>query len=149
MKGEEPETVSCTVQQIKPNLYPKVEDEATIVLTYPKAQVIIQASWNWPHNVKDTEIYGKTGYILCKNSTDMVILQSGKTEPITHRASELEKGIHDPFALLQQVVMEGYELEEYDVSSLENNRIVMQILEAARHSADSGRTVFWEELYKD
>ena len=52
------------VQRIKPDVYPKVEDEATVVVTYPKAQGIIQASWNWPYNRKDMEVYGKSGYVL-------------------------------------------------------------------------------------
>lgn len=147
MKGATPETVSCTVQQIKPDLYPKVEDEATIVLTYPRAQVIIQASWNWPHNVKDMEVYGKEGYVLCKNSTDMEILRKGSETVEHHAAASLPTGRQDPFAFMQRVVQEGYKMPSYDLSSLENNRIVMQILEAAKLSAQSGKTVSWKELY--
>ena len=148
MDGATPLTVSCTVQQIKPDLYPKVEDEATIVLTYPKAQVIIQASWNWPHNVKDMEVYGKEGYILCKNSTDMIGLEKGQEEAVAFKAPPLTKGLHDPFALLQKVVKEDYQLSTYDLSALENNRIVMQILEAAKFSANTGKTVVWKEFFK-
>lgn len=147
MKGEAPTTVSCTVQQIKPDLYPKVEDEATIVLTYPKTQVIIQASWNWPHNVKDMEVYGKEGYIFCKNSSDMVILERGAEKVRYAKAPDLPQGVHDPFAFLQKVVQEGYDIPKYDLSSLENNRIVMQILEAAKVSAKTGKTVQWNELF--
>lgn len=147
MKGERPISVSCTTQQIKPDLYPKVEDEATIVLTYAKAQVIIQASWNWPYNVKDMEVYGKEGYIHCKNSTDMVMLQKEQETPVSFEASPLPKGMHDPFALFQKVVKEGYELTKYDLSGLQNNQIVMQILEAAKFSAENGTTVNWEEFF--
>ena len=149
MKGAQPETVSCTVQQIKPQLYPKVEDEATIVLTYPQAQVIIQASWNWPHNVKDMEVYGKDGYILCKNSKDMLALEKNMKEPTSFQAPDLPQGIHDPFALLQKVVKENYTLSEFDLSGVANNRIVMQILEAAKHSATNGKVVNWKEFFKE
>ena len=148
MNGAQPKTVSCTVQQIKPHLYPKVEDEATIVLTYPQAQVIIQASWNWPHNVKDMEVYGKEGYILCKNSTDMLTLEKDKEEPESFKAPELPKGIHDPFALLHKIVKENYQLSAYDLSGVANNRIVMQILEAAKESAKSGKTIVWDQYFK-
>ena len=51
-------------QHLQPDVYPKVEDEATVVVTYPKAQGIIQAAWTWPYNRKDMEIYGQTGYVL-------------------------------------------------------------------------------------
>ena len=64
MQGERPTSVFAVTQHIKPDIYPKVDDEATIVVTYPKAQGIIQASWNWPYNRKDMEIYGQNGYVL-------------------------------------------------------------------------------------
>ena len=149
MKGATPQTVSCTVQQIKPELYPNVEDEATIVLTYPQAQVIIQASWNWPHNVKDMEVYGKDGYVICKNSTDMLTLEKDMEQAVSFQAPPLPQGIHDPFALLQKVVKEGYQLSEYDLSGIANNKIVMQILEAAKFSAESGKVVSWQEYFKE
>src|SRR5712664_3475509 len=37
MNGQHPETVTAVTQQIKPDVYPRVADEATIILTYPKA----------------------------------------------------------------------------------------------------------------
>jgi predicted dehydrogenase len=36
MNGETPLTVTAVTQQIKPDLYPKVDDEATIILAYKK-----------------------------------------------------------------------------------------------------------------
>src|SRR6185312_1028000 len=64
MDGQRPQTVTAVTQQIKPDVYPKVDDEATIVLTYPHAQAILQASWNWPFDRKDIEVYGRTGYAI-------------------------------------------------------------------------------------
>ena len=78
MKGEEPLTVSATIQTIKPDKYPKVDDEATITITYPKAQVIIQASWNWPFGRKDMEVYGKTGFVFCADRMNMQFMESDK-----------------------------------------------------------------------
>jgi len=148
MKGREPISVSCTLQQIKPHLYPKVEDEATVVLTYPGAQVIIQASWNWPQNVKDMEIYGSSGYIFCKNSVDIEILSKGNKQSTEIKAIPLPKNLNDPFALMQQLVKEGYALSPFSPSSIENNAIVMQILEAAKISAKNGSTVIWDDFLK-
>ena len=149
MNGEAPLTVSCVTQQVKPELYPNVEDDATIILTYPEAQVIIQASWNWSHNRKEMEVYGKHGYVLCHNGSDMQVLTDEKKGPGKVQATPLSPEVNDPFALLQQVVRHGYELQPYDVSSLENNMLTMQILEAARISAESGKVVHWKELYGD
>lgn len=146
MKGIEPKSVSCTVQQIKPELYPNVEDEATIVLTYPRSQVIIQASWNWPLNVKDMKVYGKSGYIYCKNSEDMEIQEKGNKQSVALKANPLPKATDDPFSLLKQVVHNGYDLPPFSPSSIENNAIVMKILEAAKISAKTGTTVIWDEF---
>jgi hypothetical protein len=51
-----PLTVTAVTQQIKPEIYPRVDDEATIILTYLHAQGILQASWNWPFDRKDMEV---------------------------------------------------------------------------------------------
>jgi predicted dehydrogenase len=149
MKGETPVTVSCVTQQMKPNVYPRVEDEATIILTYPKAQVIIQASWNWPYSRKDMTIYGKSGYVLCKNGQDMEILISGKKGTASQQADPLPQGTHDPFAFLANVVKNNAEVTPFSLSSLENNIIVMQILDLAKHAARTGQTIVWHEYYTD
>lgn len=147
MEGQTPLTVSCVTQQIKPHLYPKVEDDATIVLTYPQAQVIIQASWNWSHNRKDMEVYGTTGYVICHDGSRMSVMEKEEDGPYPLEATPLEPGLHDPFAYLTQVIKEDHAIAPMSVSSLENNLMVMQILEAAKIAAASGETVVWEELY--
>ena len=148
MQGANPISVSCIVQQIKPHMYPKVEDEATIVLTYPNSQVIIQASWNWPYNIKDMKIYGNEGYIFCINSSDMEVLEKGNKESVEIKAAPLPKRVNDPFALFQQVIQEDFSLPPFSPSSIENNILVMQILEAARISATTNKTIIWDEFEK-
>jgi len=147
MKGETPLTVSCVTQQIKPDLYPKVEDEATLILTYPESQVNIQASWNWSHNRKDMTVYGKTGYVICKNGEDMEVLVNEKDGPKSFKAKPLTRGLHDPFAFFTKVIKENYEMDAFGPSSIGNNLIVMQILEAAKHSSKTGKTVVWDDFF--
>lgn len=140
-RGAKPESVSAITQQIKPDIYPKVDDEATILLKYPKMQGIIQASWNWPFSRKDMEVYGKTGYIIADNGTDIrTRLKDDKTE----RKESLKKlgaPYNDPFSLFAALVRKEIELPKYDLSSLENNMIVVEILEAAKKSARTGKAV--------
>lgn len=147
MKGKVPQTVTCVTQQLKPEKYPKVDDDATIILKYADAEVIIQASWNWPHNVKDMEVYGTTGYVFNKNKTKMQILENEKEGPKHKEAKPLPAGFDDPFSVLKKVLHENYQLAANDVTSLANNKIVMQILEAARQSAEQNKTIFWKERY--
>ena len=140
-RGAKPESVLAMTQQIKPDIYPNVDDEATILLKYPKMQGIIQASWNWPFSRKDMEVYGKTGYIIADNGTDIRIrLKDDKTE----RKESLKKLVtpyNDPFSLFAALVRKEIELPKYDLSSLENNMIVVEILEAAKKSAKTGKAV--------
>jgi predicted dehydrogenase len=140
-RGAKPESVLAITQQIKPDIYPNVDDEATILLKYPKMQGIIQASWNWPFSRKDMEVYGKTGYIIADNGTDIRIrLKDDKTE----RKESLKKLVtpyNDPFSLFAALVRKEIELPKYDLSSLENNMIVVEILEAAKKSAKTGKAV--------
>ena len=44
--------------------YARVDDEATLILTYPDAQAMIQGSWNWPDHRKDLGIFGSRGYVF-------------------------------------------------------------------------------------
>src|SRR6201993_1654268 len=81
MDGKKPLSVTAITQQIKPDVYPHVDDEATIILMYPKAQAILQPSWNWPFDRKDMEVYGRTGYVLTNPRHDSIRVRvSGKQE---------------------------------------------------------------------
>ena len=141
MNGQRPETVFAVTQQIKPDKYPKVEDEATIILTYPKTQAILQASWNWPYNRKDIEIYGKTGYIINDNGTDMRILLNEKDGAMPQKAQPLDASVDDPFAYFAALLQGEIHIKPTDLGALENNMIVMEILEAAKESAKTGKVV--------
>lgn len=138
MNGQRPTAVFALTQQIKPEVYPKVEDEATIVLTYPKTQGIIQASWNWPFNRKDMEIYGKTGQVLIpRNDLLQVRLGSNPAKEIIPAA--LVGPEADSLSYLAAVVRG--EIKPTGLSSLEVNLIVTEILDAARQSAATGKRV--------
>ena len=149
MDGKTPISVSCITRQFKPNLYPNVEDDALIVLNYENAEVIIQASWNWSHNRKDMEIYGKTGFVICDNGQEMRVMEDENQGVYPQKAPPLKNGLHDPFAYLNQVVKEDFPQEPFGVSSLENNLIVMQILEIAKESANTGKVIKWDEFFKE
>jgi predicted dehydrogenase len=141
MQGQRPTSVFAVTQHIKPEVYPKVEDEATIVVTYPKAQGIIQASWNWPYNRKDMEIYGQTGYVLVPRSNLLRVLQGDQLEKETQMTvAPLTGPEADPLAYLAAVVR-GEIQPSSDLSSLEVNMTVTEILDAARESAATGKRI--------
>ena len=138
MKGQKPTSVFAVTQQIKPQVYPKVDDETTIVLTYPEAQGIIQASWNWPFNRKDMEIYGQTGYVLVPQN-NLLRVRSGNSKEAESQVPALTAPNGDPLSYLAAVVRG--DLRPSGLSSLEVNLIATEILDAARESARTGKKV--------
>ena len=138
MHGARPTSVFAVTQQIKPDVYPKVEDEATIVLTYPRAQGIIQASWNWPYNRKDMELYGQTGQILIPQR-DLLRVQAGSAPEREIVPTPLAGAQAEPLAHLVAVVRG--EMKPDALSSLDVNMTVVEILDAARKSAETGKRV--------
>ncbi len=141
MDGQRPEAVMAVTQTIKPEVYPKVDDEATIVLTYPKTQGIIQASWNWPFSRKDMEVYGKTGYIISEDRNNIRYRINQNEKEQREILEERSAPYNDPFSVLAAVIRNEISLPEGNLYSLENNIVVMEILEAAKESAKTGKKV--------
>jgi predicted dehydrogenase len=139
MEGQRPLTVTAITQHIKPEIYPHVDDEATIVLTYPKAQAIVQASWNWPYSRKDMEIYGRTGSISTVAANDVIVRMPHETSSTTRVAAPIPVPYNDPLSYLRAVLLEGEKPDA--LSSLEINLVVTEILDAARRSAETGKTI--------
>lgn len=139
--GQRPVSVTAVLQHFKPDVYPKVDDEATIVLEYPGMQGIIQASWNWPFGRKDMEVYGATGYVISDNRTNLRMRFNGEDKEHSEILTERTAPYDDPFALLAAVIRKQITLPAYDLSSLENNLIVVEILEAAIQSSRTGKKV--------
>jgi predicted dehydrogenase len=141
MNGQKPLSVFAVTQQIKPDIYPKVDDEATIVVTYPKAQGIIQASWNWPFGRKDMEIYGQHGYMIADRNGLKIKTSADKDEQY-ETVPKPPSPYQDPFAYFAAVVHGEITVKPTDLSSLQNNMIVVEILDAARRSAKEGKVIY-------
>lgn len=138
MDNRRPDTVTAVTQRIKPDIYPHVDDEATIVLTYPKAQAILQASWNWPFSRKDMEVYGQTGYAITVERDAVRVRRAGQEEK-REDAKPLDSKESDSVNYLRAVVLDG--MPPRGLTSLETNMIVTEILDAARQSAATGKTI--------
>jgi predicted dehydrogenase len=136
MDGRAPIAVTAITRHYKPDIYPRVDDDATILLEYPGATGLIEASWNWPYGIKDLEVFGQRGKLYAANgnsleervgdSVDRVALGPiPYTDNLGYLAAVLRGEIH-PIK---------------DPSSLEVNRVVVKILVAAGLSAKEGKRV--------
>ena len=146
MNGKEPLTVTAVTQTHKPHIYGEVDDEATIIVTYPEAQGIIQASWNWPYNRKDMHVYGEHGFVYADDDVNIRVLKDHR-QPVEERTLEpTDYPYDDPFSYFAAVVRGEIIVEDTDLSSLANNITVMKILDAARKSAETGKTIQLSEM---
>lgn len=141
MNGERPTSVTCVTQRLQPDAYPKCSDEAQILLAYPTANATVQASWNWTFNVKQMDLYGRTGVarVLDGKTTDFQLPRRSASQPAT-RAATIAPPYDDPIHYLNAVI-KGEIQEGNDPTSLKNNVIVTEILDAAYRSAQSGKTI--------
>ncbi len=149
MHGELPLTVTAVTLHIKPEIYPNVDDDSTIVLTYPHAQAIIQGSWNWPFDRKDMEVYGVKGYV------DTLYMDGAPGVKLRIRLpGEHVEHVEDAPALTSPndnsldylgAVLGGTLKPDHDLTSLDTNVTVVRILDAARRSAQTGRTIHLRE----
>lgn len=140
MKGEAPLTVTAVVNHDKPQIYPRVDDDATVILQYPRAQAVIQASWNWPFGRKDMEVYGANGYAITVASDQVRIRHEHDSQEHVETAPSLPERERDSLSYLA-AVLRGQIVPRGDLSALDTNVTVMQILDAARESARTGRVV--------
>ena len=139
MHGQHPIAVTAIARHYKPEIYPKVEDDATILVEYQGATGQIEASWNWPFGIKDLEVFGDHGYYHAFNSTDIASRMRENIKS-TKKATPLAAPINDPLVYLA-AALNGQIAATDDQSSLKYNMIVMQILDAAKRSINTGKRI--------
>ncbi len=140
MNGEAPTSVTAVTKHLQPKLYPGVADEVDMILNYPHATAIVEGSWDWPFAVKQMDLYGETGYAKTHDGVEMEVRLKGDKQSEVRSAPALPAPYDDPLHYME-AVLNGQITEKADLSSLRNNVIVAEILDAARRSAQTGKTV--------
>lgn len=139
MQGKKPVAVTAVTRHYKPAVYPKVDDDATILVEYPTCTGLLEGSWNWPFSIKDMELFGTTGYLHAMDGTHIYKRQR-ENKVSAYDAPALPAPINDPMEYLA-AVLQGKISGDNDLSSLQYNMVVMQILDAAKRSAASGKRI--------
>ncbi len=141
LKGR-PSRVYATTRKLKTEQNNKVDDDATIVLDYPDATVVIEASWDWPYSKDVAEVFGPKGSLLARHST--LLRRSsearGPNVPPDGESVTLEplpKETSNPISYFVDCIRNNKPIE--DPVSARLNVQVMEILDAARESARTGK----------
>lgn len=152
LPGVRPIAVSAVTQSFQPKVYPKVEDEAHILIVYPEAVVVVEGSWNWPRDLKELDIYGTNAELHLPNR-DTLILRQGDvirdgSGQISFREKPEEQSLattwpadEPPTPLAYLIAVARGDLKPSGAAALDTNMLVMEILEAAKESARSKRQV--------
>jgi predicted dehydrogenase len=137
MQGQRPTRITATAATLKPTVYPNVDDDATIILEYPGATSVIQASWAWTHDNKETDLHTERGSIHC-----------GKWQALHLRAPDqaaravepppMTADLKDEWTYLRRVVRGECPVDP--LSSLETNLIAVEILDEARRQIRAAQT---------
>jgi glucose-fructose oxidoreductase len=138
--GEAPTSVTAVMQTDKPDIYPHVDDDATVILRYPGAQAVLMPSWDWTFARKDMEVYGTKASMVTVAANDVLVRRDERTPATQEPAPPLPADESSSLSYLA-AVLRGQVKDRGDLSALDTNVVVMQILTAARESAQTGRTV--------
>jgi predicted dehydrogenase len=139
MHGQRPVAVVAVAKHFKPNVYPKVEDDATITVEYANATGLIEGSWAWPFSIKDLEVFGDHGYLHAFDgkTLSMRLRENKKSTPVSEPIAQPND---DPVTYFNAFLQHKITATD-DRSSLKTNMIVMEILDAAKRSIKEGKKI--------
>jgi predicted dehydrogenase len=140
LDGQVPDKVFAVLRQNKPAVYPKVDDDAEIILQYGDVTVNIGASWCWPTGRKDMYVYGLNGYLYQRTPERVSGLREGKFIP-EFSAPAIPAPYDNSFRYLKAAVRGEITVQPDDLGALDNNLTVMRILDAAIRSSQQGKAV--------
>jgi glucose-fructose oxidoreductase len=103
-------------------------------------QAVLLPSWNWSFSEKDMALYGTKGSAITRDADQLGVRYAGEKQSATISATPLAVPNDDSLHYLV-AVLRGDLMPNGDLTSLDTNMVVMQILDAARESARTGRTV--------
>ena len=145
MHGKAPISVTAVAQTDKPEIYPKTDDDATIILKYDGAQTVLMPSWAWSFARKDLEIYGDAGQVQTEDTKKVAVRLKGEKFATESTAPALPRDRDNSLDYLA-AVLHGDIKDEGLFGSLDTNVTVVQIMDAARESVQSGRTIMLKTL---
>jgi predicted dehydrogenase len=139
-----PMRVYATTRKLKAGQNNRVDDDATILLDYPDATAVLEPSWDWTHNMDRTYVFGAKGSFLSTRSDLFARSAAAEGKLPTPDGDRLTLGplpheMSNPIAYMIDRIRNNKPVD--DPLSGKMNVQVMEILDAARESARTGRAV--------
>jgi len=134
-----PQTVYARADHIQPERFPKVEDNASLVLGYKDGVGLFEGSWDLPRSFQDLEVFGRTASLTMVNNK-VEVRKSGRgatTEAV--KIDPLPKERSSPLAYMANAV--DKHLAPEGLVGLDINVQVVEIIDAAKQSIKTGKAV--------
>ncbi len=139
-----PKTVFATVNHLRPDRFPKVEDNADLVLQYDHAVGLFEGSWDLPRSYQDLEVFGwgengQRGSLYMSQKS--VELRKGKNaEQVA--LTPLEPDASEPIAYMVSRMKVKQPVE--GLTAVDINVDVIHIIDLAKKSVKSGKAEKFE-----
>jgi scyllo-inositol 2-dehydrogenase (NADP+) len=141
LKGR-PARVYAHTLKLKTEQHNAVDDDAIILLEYPDATAILQASWDWPYEKGQVEVFGPKGSLLATSHALFYRAAKSEMDSLSGRPLKLqpvEPVTSNPIAYFLDCIRNDKPVE--DPVSARLNVGVVEILDAAKESIKTGRAV--------
>lgn len=132
-----PETVYAQVNQLRPETFPQVEDNSTLILHYKNGVALLEGSWDLPRSFQDLEVFGLQGSLYLGGGKVELRKGRGAAEEVTAPALPPERA--EPVAYLVNCLKNQKPID--GLVALDINVDAVEILEAAKESIRTGRAV--------
>ncbi len=132
-----PESVFAQVNRLRPETFPKVEDNAVLMLIYKNGMGIFEGSWDLPRSFQDLEVFGRSGSLYV--TRDRVELRKGREAASELPLASLAPDRQEPVSYLIARLKAGQPVD--GLVAMDINVGVNEIVEAALQSVKSGRAV--------
>jgi predicted dehydrogenase len=132
-----PETVYAHTNQLRPEEFPKVEDNATIILGYKGGTAILEGSWDLPRSFQDLEVFGREGSMNVTRAG--VELRKGREAAKAVVITPLAPEAAEPIAAMIHSI--ETKTAPQGMTGIDMNVGVVEIIEAARESVKTGKAV--------
>ena len=131
-----PESVFAQVNHLQPERFPKVEDNATILLHYKNGEGIFEGSWDLPRGFQDLEVFGRQASLYMQNGKlEMRKGRDVKEIPLEPLPADRAK----PVAYMVECLRSGKPVS--GLVGIDMNVGVMEIIDAAKESVRTGQAV--------
>ncbi len=132
-----PETVYAYALHLRPDDFPKVEDDATMILTYPKAVAILEQSWDMPPGMGAFDIVSYKGYIRQAGGKPEMRIGRQPATPLEMKPLDPQRS--GPITYMVDCLRNNRPVE--GLVSLKYTVGVNEILDAAVRSIQTGKPV--------